>query len=1059
MLAGSPVAALRKGSTKVVNAARSLLARSRGCSPQLALRIYNAVATSRCLYGLPLASLRPSQWETLDMQHRQVIRQLYGLPRNSPIGPTLAEAKDFPLSVRAQWRALNHVERLQRTRQGQYLVLRLHSLPHSCMGRRAAEFHSLVPTPYCGWLPPTPHSHRPPTAGALRIGSVNNLRLLRCFTPSSQNSGLIVTAKFSAPPGYRPRPGLAPHRPGFPGVMADATAVTGYDPTSLRVVTMETTSSDQAMPSEHEYLADMVKLWQRKQSQAAASPKGQGWLPPARPRAALQTEGAPHHLPRRGVNPSGDPAILLVSPSVLPSHRAGDAIRAYLGKREHSSTSCHVWPVWDKNVLVCSVTSLPMAQRLLGDIQLPVGDQQLPFRGHAKASGEICRGVIAINPAETPQRIKSELEWSQGAILAVRKLGDSTAAVVTLEGTKLPRFIYYSVVAYVRPHKTMPACSLCGTIGNRPSACPRRTPGHRTRCGNQVQVTPEGLAQHECNPISAPARMKPALGDAQGNIGNLHHHRPRSHLHPRHRALERLPNPSLDHVSRPRRTHRRPPQCTTRRLSCRHLRTLFFSGKSQLSLNTWQLSNCNNRNRQDPPLPPQFSRYAHPAYSPRSPGFVHGAGCSTSYGGTSEPSIYRPHPATRGPSTPDQRARARPPRAAALPRVDAKLPVPLPRPSTRLPSPFLLRKARSRAWRMTHKILDFHHGDSFIYTFAIISIRNHPEGFGNRRKRSHLLLFLQSRGSLPSVLALQEAGPNPPLSGYCSYIGGTTTNLLVQKSYTAVQVDLDLDLPYDYCMISVLPQKRGAQSIHILNVYCPPHLQRVTFAELFYRALQAAAWQPLVVVGDFNAPSPRWRYHYENARGRKLKELISTLGFTLLTDPAHPTRLKCAKSVAQPASRTGQLFASRLSPCSHPRRTSRHGHHMPSAHTNHAPDAFALTAKAADYSAQLADTNWVDTCMKAAGQMSSKSTWRLFRSLLDPSTTRGETQRQLRRAYYAYKGPTSQLANDLCDRYLCRTVDPKGPEHAETEETRALRVCLPLAPMPPTPSLLVSCAT
>ncbi|KAH7940899.1 hypothetical protein HPB49_007704 [Dermacentor silvarum] len=232
--------------------------------------------------------------------------------------------------------------------------------------------------------------------------------------------------------------------------MADATTVTGYDPTSLRVVTMETTSSDQAMPSEHEYLADMVKLWQRKQSQAAAPPKGQGSRAATRPQVAAsgsstrrspdgtrtappspprrQPKWRPRHTPRL----SRDDYIVVLKPrapfelkSVLPSDRAGDAIRAYLG--EHSSTSFH---------------------RLLGDIQLPVGDQQLPFRGHAKASGEICRGVITINPAETPQRIKSELEWSQGAILAVRKLGDSTAAVVTFEGTKLPRFIFYhSVVA------------------------------------------------------------------------------------------------------------------------------------------------------------------------------------------------------------------------------------------------------------------------------------------------------------------------------------------------------------------------------------------------------------------------------------------------------------------------------------------------------------------------------------------------------------------------------------------------------------------------------------
>lgn len=93
-------------------------------------------------------------------------------------------------------------------------------------------------------------------------------------------------------------------------------------------------------------------------------------------------------------------------------------------------------------------------------------------------------------------------------------------------------------------------------------------------------------------------------------------------------------------------------------------------------------------------------------------------------------------------------------------------------------------------------------------------------------------------------------------------------------------------------MISVLRQKRGTPSIHILYVYCPPHIQWVTVAQLFYRVVQAGARQPLVVVGDFNAPSPHWGYHFEKPRGRKPKELISTLGFTLLTDPAHPTRME-----------------------------------------------------------------------------------------------------------------------------------------------------------------------
>ncbi|KAH7941977.1 hypothetical protein HPB49_019090 [Dermacentor silvarum] len=59
---------------------------------------------------------------------------------------------------------------------------------------------------------------------------------------------------------------------------------------------------------------------------------------------------------------------------------------------------------------------------------------------------------------------------------------------------------YHSAVAYVRPYKkAVPACFLCGNIGHRPSAGPLPTPGRCTRWDTQVQVTPEGLAQHEFN--------------------------------------------------------------------------------------------------------------------------------------------------------------------------------------------------------------------------------------------------------------------------------------------------------------------------------------------------------------------------------------------------------------------------------------------------------------------------------------------------------------------------------------------------------------------------------
>ncbi|KAH7978743.1 hypothetical protein HPB49_006597 [Dermacentor silvarum] len=202
-------------------------------------------------------------------------------------------------------------------------------------------------------------------------------------------------------------------------------------------------------------------------------------------------------------------------------------------------------------------------------------------------------------------------------------------------------------------------------------------------------------------------------------------------------------------------------------------------------------------------------------------------------------------------------------------------------------------------------------------------------GFRNRQKRSHLLLFLQSRGSLPAVLAPQEAvrktwgtarltdwpafrtQPFLPLSSPDGYSAWAAHALSTQRSHTRV-----------------IQTTQAAPAVD-------PHLLHLWDAR---RGLLC-----------------RWRRHKLN---RKLKARIA-----------------------------------------------------------------ALTEEAAAYAAHLSDTNWVETCTKAAGQMGSSGTWRLFRSLLDPSSTRGETQRQLRRALHGFPGTSAQLADKLRDRYLCHTVD------------------------------------
>ncbi|KAH7974180.1 hypothetical protein HPB49_011670 [Dermacentor silvarum] len=92
-------------------------------------------------------------------------------------------------------------------------------------------------------------------------------------------------------------------------------------------------------------------------------------------------------------------------------------------------------------------------------------------------------------------------------------------------------------------------------------------------------------------------------------------------------------------------------------------------------------------------------------------------------------------------------------------------------------------------------------------------------------------------------------------------------------------------------MVTILPLRKHDPSIHILNVYCSPKLQNVSFADLCNRALRVAGPDRLVIVGGFTAPSPVWGYRRDCKRDRKLAELTSMLGLTLKTDPVRPARI------------------------------------------------------------------------------------------------------------------------------------------------------------------------
>ncbi|KAH7959795.1 hypothetical protein HPB49_013910 [Dermacentor silvarum] len=137
----------------------------------------------------------------------------------------------------------------------------------------------------------------------------------------------------------------------------------------------------------------------------------------------------------------------------------GTAVQGLTGSTANAGVS--VWPVWDQNIVVVGVNTEALASKLIWD-----------------------------------------LEWIDGEILYVRKLGTSNIAVVTFKGRRVPRFIHYcSENVPVRYYKkTVPACYRCGTLGHRADAWPNPDDQRCIHCGTNVNITPSGPTKHNCQP-------------------------------------------------------------------------------------------------------------------------------------------------------------------------------------------------------------------------------------------------------------------------------------------------------------------------------------------------------------------------------------------------------------------------------------------------------------------------------------------------------------------------------------------------------------------------------
>ncbi|KAH7945353.1 hypothetical protein HPB49_009953 [Dermacentor silvarum] len=157
----------------------------------------------------------------------------------------------------------------------------------------------------------------------------------------------------------------------------------------------------------------------------------------------------------------------------------------------------------EQNLIVASTREAQTADQLLGDFEIQTDKGKMAAHGHLKQHVEdVCYGVVTVANHETTDTLRQALQWRAGELLDIRKFGKSDKARLTFAGTVKPRYIHYnSKITFVQPYyRTIPACGLCGTIGHQADSCPNPANAKFGLRAQQAELVEEVLTPYECNP-------------------------------------------------------------------------------------------------------------------------------------------------------------------------------------------------------------------------------------------------------------------------------------------------------------------------------------------------------------------------------------------------------------------------------------------------------------------------------------------------------------------------------------------------------------------------------
>ncbi|KAG0411073.1 hypothetical protein HPB47_011816 [Ixodes persulcatus] len=202
-----------------------------------------------------------------------------------------------------------------------------------------------------------------------------------------------------------------------------------------------------------------------------------------------------------------------VSLSELQSTHLTDSVTAdaHLTPSEPKETYFKLRDV--QNVLIADTYQPSGQEKLQQTTKLTIANRDYAVTSYPSAPTNSCKGVIhGVASLTAPYQLIANIK-SNVPVLTARMMGKTETALITFEGTYVPCTIYYRRLRFrCRPHKSKSQqCQNCLQLGHRVEVCPKK--GKITVCDICYQENMTSDTLHDCVPYCVSCKEEPASED------------------------------------------------------------------------------------------------------------------------------------------------------------------------------------------------------------------------------------------------------------------------------------------------------------------------------------------------------------------------------------------------------------------------------------------------------------------------------------------------------------------------------------------------------------------